>query len=29
VMERLLILTPSGTSISSKIVSKYASLTVF
>ena len=29
VIERLLILTPSGTSISSKIVSKYASLTVF
>jgi two-component system nitrogen regulation response regulator NtrX len=29
VMERLLILTPSGTSISSEIVSKYAHLTVF
>jgi two-component system, NtrC family, nitrogen regulation response regulator NtrX len=29
VMERLLILTPSGTSISSDIVSKYAHLTVF
>ena len=29
VMERLLILTPSGSSISSKIVSKYAHLTVF
>jgi two-component system nitrogen regulation response regulator NtrX len=29
VMERLLILTPSGTSISREIVSKYAHLTVF